>query len=234
MLDMKLYMNRGYINKSYIPRGIKSTYHMKQFSPVMANLSFGSTTTVTGTFDVGGRISHIVVAFNSYPANYPKYSPTDFSSGYVTQVTAGGISEVKNTTDAVSMIKQIQVKHGQSIYPQESYSLQTDGVAGSTNTNDLFRCYQDYCIMTDALRTPCGALMSYSEWMCNPIFVFKNKSHLNDISNIFSIRVDLNGILTIPTNVIVLGLYDSYLTFEYDQYAEVTSMTPSSAPPLIE
>ena len=27
----------------------------------------------------------------------------------------------------------------------------------TTNTNDLFRCYQDYCIMTDALRTPCGA-----------------------------------------------------------------------------
>ena len=31
MLDMKLYMNRGYINKSYVPRGVKTTYHMKQF-----------------------------------------------------------------------------------------------------------------------------------------------------------------------------------------------------------
>ena len=107
-------------------------------------------------------------------------------------------------------------------------------MAGSTNTNDLFRCYQDYCIMTDALRTPCGARMAYSEWMCNPIFVFKNKSQLNDISNLFSIRVELNGILAIPTNIIVLGLYDSYLTFDYNEYAEVTSMTPSSAPPLIE
>ena len=55
-----------------------------------------------------------------------------------------------------------------------------------------------------------------------------------DISNIFSIRVDLNGLLTIPTNIVILGLYDSYRTFEYNQYAEVTSMTPSSAPPMIE
>ena len=49
-----------------------------------------------------------------------------------------------------------------------------------------------------------------------------------------SIRVELNGILAIPTNIIVLGLYDSYISFEYNEYAEVTSMTPSSAPPLIE
>ena len=25
MLDMKLYMNRGYINKSYVPRSVKTT-----------------------------------------------------------------------------------------------------------------------------------------------------------------------------------------------------------------
>ena len=67
-----------------------------------------------------------------------------------------------------------------------------------------------------------------------PYFVLKNKSHMNDISNLFSIRVELNGILAIPTNIIVLELYDSYLTFNYNEYAEVTSMTPSRAPPLIE
>ena len=144
------------------------------------------------------------------------------------------VSQKTRIQHAISLLKQIQVKHGTAIYPQESYSLQTDGVAGSTNTNDLFRAYQDYCIMTDALRTPCGALLSYSEWVCNPVFVMKNKSHMNDISNLFSIRVELNGTLVIPTNIIVLGLYDSYLTFDYNEYAEVTSMTPSSAPPLIE
>ena len=231
---MKLFLNRGYIPKSYVPRSITATYHMKQFSPSISNLNQNSSTsTVTGTFDVGGRVTHIIVAFNVAPSLYPKYSPTDISCGYITQGTANGISEAKNTTDAVSLIKQLQVKFGTSIYPQESYSLQIDNNAGYSNTNDLFRCYQDYCIMTDALRTPCGALMSYSEWMCNPIFVFKNKANMNDISNIFSIKVDLNGQLGVPTNIIVLGLYDSYISFKYDEYAQVVEMIPSSAAPII-
>ena len=234
ILDMKLYLNRGYISKSHVPRSISATYHMKQFSPVVSNLNQNSSTsTVTGTFDTGGRVTHIIVAFNVAPSLFPKYSPTDISCGFVTQGTVNGISEAKNTTDAVSLIKQLQVKFGTSIYPQESYSLQIDTNAGYPNTNDLFRCYQDYCIMTDALRTPCGALMSYSEWMCNPIFVFKNKATLNDISNMFSIKVDLNGQLGVATNIVVLGLYDSYLTFKYNEYAEVIEMTPSSAPPMI-
>ena len=41
-------------------------------------------------------------------------------------------------------------------------------------------------------------------------------------------------IVAIPTNVVILALYDSYPTFEYHEYAEVTSMTPSSAAPMIE
>ena len=57
---------------------------------------------------------------------------------------------------------------------------------------------------------------------------------MNDISNLFSIRVDLNGQLGIPTNIIILGLYDSFLTLSYNEYAEVVEMVPSSAPPLIE
>ena len=52
---------------------------------------------------------------------------TDFSCGYVNQLTANAVSEVQNHTDAVSLIKQIQVKLGTCMYPQESYSLQTDG-----------------------------------------------------------------------------------------------------------
>ena len=119
------------------------------------------------------------------------------------------------------------------LLPKESYSLQIDNNGGYSNTNDLFRCYQDYCIMSDALRTACGALMSYSEWMCNPIFLFKNKANMNDISNIFSIKVDLNGQLGVPTNIVVLGLYDSYISFKYDEYAQVVEMIPSSAAPII-
>ena len=235
--DMKLYLNRGYITNTHVPRNIKASYYMKKFSPVVANLNSGtSTTTVTGTFDTAGKISHIIIGFNVNPSNYPKYSPNDFSCGYTARTfanIANGIAEDKNTTDAVSLIKQIQVKLGQSIYPQESYSLQIDTNGGYPNTNDLFRCYQDYCTFSDALRTPIGALLTFSQWSANPLFVFKTHQTQNDTSNIFSVKVDLNGQLGVASNIFILGLYDDFLTLEYDEFSRIKSLNHSAAAPLV-
>ena len=58
------------------------------------------------------------------------------------------------------------------------------------------------------------------------------KATMNDLSNIFSVKVDLNAKLQVATDTVVLGLYDSYLSFEYNEYGEVIQLTPSSAPPL--
>ena len=87
--------------------------------------------------------------------------------------------------------------------------------------------------MSDALRTPIGALMTYSQWRCNPIFIFKTRQTPNDTSNIFSIKVDLTTTLVTPTDIFVLGLYDSYLTLEYDEQARLVSMNPSPQEPLL-
>ena len=76
--------------------------------------------------------------------------------------------------------------------------------------------------------------MSYSQWMCNPVFVIKTHQSKNDTSNVFSVKVDLNGTLATPTDIYVVGLYDSYLTLEYDQFARLSSMLPSPAQPLLE
>ena len=59
--DMRLYLNRGYITSTYVPRNVKGTYYMKNFSPVVANLSLANTTTVTGTFDATGKITHVII-----------------------------------------------------------------------------------------------------------------------------------------------------------------------------
>ena len=174
------------------------------------------------------NISHVIIAFNVNPGDYPKYSTTDFSCGYT--VNAG--VEVKNTTDPVSLIKQIQLKLGQSIYPQESYSLQTDTNAGFSNTNDLVRCYQDFCTMTDALRTQCGSLMSFSQWAANPIFMFKTHQTQNDTSNIFSVRVDFNGTMNTPSNIVIPGLYDTVLSLEYDSYSRISGLSQSPVNPI--
>ena len=88
--------------------------------------------------------------------------------------------------------------------------------------------------MSDALRTPFGALMSYSQWMCNPLFVFKTHQSKNDTSNVFSVKVDLAGTLATPTDIYVVGLYDTYLTLEYDEFSRLKSLLPSPAVPLMD
>ena len=55
-----------------------------------------------------------------------------------------------------------------------------------------------------------------------------------DVSNVFSVKVDLNGTLATPTDIYVIGLYDSYLTLEYDQLSRLSSLLPSPAQPLLE
>ena len=80
---------------------------MKNFSPVVANLA-QATSTVAGTFDATGKITHIIVGFNVNAQGFPKYSQNDFSCGFkvrgvVADVQAGilaianGITEDKNT-----------------------------------------------------------------------------------------------------------------------------------------
>ena len=109
----------------------------------------------------------------------------------------------------MSVIRQIQVRLGQSLYPQETYALNVTpaGAGVRSITNDLFRCYQDYCVTTDALCTPAGALMSYSQWMCNPLFVFKTHQSKNDTSNVYIIKVDISAPLATPTDVYIYIYY---------------------------
>lgn len=173
-----------------------------------------------------GKISHVIIAFNANSGNF-KHSTNDFTAGFV----ADNINETKNTTDAVSLIKSIQLKLGQSIYPQESYSLQTDNNGRFPNTNDLARCYMDYCVMTNSF-TSYGTLLSYSQWVCQPIFVFKINQTQNDMSNIYSVRIDLNVALVVPTEVVILALYDTVLTLEYDAYARISSLSQMPVNPL--
>ena len=117
------------------------------------------------------------------------------------------------------MISSISLKLGQNIYPQESYNLATSTSGGNTthiiNTNDLFRVFQDYCVFSEGYRTG-SALMNFSQWKANPLFVFKMKQSANDTSNIFSLTANLTATSTVAFNAVILGLYDQYLTLGYD------------------
>ena len=86
--------------------------------------------------------------------------------------------------------------------------------------------------MTDALRTQCGSLESYSQWMCNPIFVFKTNQTQNDTSNIFSVKIDFNGTLRTACDIFLLGLYDTVLSLDYDEFSRIRSLAQAPVNPL--
>ena len=65
-------------------------------------------------------------------------------------------------------------------------------------------------------------------------FVFKTHQSKNDTSNVYSIKVDLSAPLATPTDLYIVGLYDTYLTLEYDDMSRLKSMLPSPAMPLME
>ena len=83
------------------------------------------------------------------------------------------------------------------------------------------------------MRTPIGALLTFSQWSANPLFVFKTHQTQNDTSNIFSVKVDLNGQLGVASNIFILGLYDDFLTLEYDEFSRIKSLNHSAAAPLV-
>ena len=113
--DMKLYLARAHVLS--IPRNIKHTYHLKQFSTYWSSLANpGNNNNFSFSFKENRRISHIAIAFvntSGSGTTFGKYSPTDFSSGF----SITGDTETKNTTDALSNISKLVVNFCGNIYP---------------------------------------------------------------------------------------------------------------------
>ena len=154
-----------------------------------------------------------------------KSSPTDFSSGF----SIAGNVETKNTEDAASLIKNVRLTFASNTYPQESYDLETD----QTSTNGKGRVYTDYTIASDALRTPCGALMDFSQWTQNQVYVMKLKHELNNISGAVSVLIDLvRKPVDMSTSCLVMGLGDEFFTMKFDDLSQSIYGALSSTPPI--
>ena len=151
---------------------------------------------------------------------------TDFSSGF----TIAGDTQTKNTNDALTLIKNVRITFASCTYPQESYNLETS--AG--NTNGKGRAYSDYTVASDALRTPCGALMDFSQWTNNQIYVFKLKHKVSNLSGNISVLVDLSATPATPTNCVILGLYDEYFHIKFDELSQCIYGALSPVPPIME
>ena len=68
----------------------------------------------------------------------------------------------------------------------------------------------------------------------NQIYVFKLKQNLNTTTGDCYVTVNTTANVTSATNVVIMGLYDEYLTLKYDEYSRITSLELNSTLPLSE
>ena len=145
-----------------------------------------------------------------------KYSPCDLSSGFVIATN----TETKNIADGQSLIQNVSITFAGQTYPQAIYNLQTSTSAANVvgTTNDLFKAFTDYTVFSDSgYCDRSGSLMIYSEWSNQQMYVFKTKQTLNNTSGNCYDTVNCTAPVTIPTNILVLGLYDEYLSLTFDE-----------------
>ena len=133
---------------------------------------------------------------------------------------------LKNTGDALSQISQVSIQFRGVTYPQAIYNLRTEGT--STN-NDLFKAFTDYTTFSDGLRDRNGSLMNWSEWQTQQIYIFKTRQTLNNVSGNCYVTINMTGNVTVPTSILVLGLYDEYLTLTFDELARITALKKESS-----
>ena len=217
--DMRLYLCRAHVTNTFVPRSVSQTIALKQFHPFITQLSLnGTTNTITAPMVADRRITHIIVAFLANQGTTFKSSPTDITSGFV----INGTGETANTADGQSLIQSVSVTFGGITYPQAVYNLKSDAVA--SNTNDLFKAFTDYTIFTGGYRDRSGLLMSADQWAANKIFVFNLRGSLNNTNGTCYLNVNLSAPMTVATNVMVLGLYEEFVTLTYDEYSRITEV----------
>ena len=71
--------------------------------------------------------------------------------------------------------------------------------------------------------------MSYSQFVINPIFVFKTKQHVKNLGGIGSINVSFNQVPTPGANAYILCLYDEFLTCYFNKDGELSGNIIASA-----
>jgi len=233
--DLRMYICKAYVPPKYIPRG-PVLHYMKSFWGSLQNLP-STNNNLTVSMDNRFRMTHIVIAFNNVTRELFKYSPTDISSGFVTTKDGNGLllaTETKIANDATNTIKYIQVNHNGYTYPQTPYNTYKDSVA--LNNNDWIRMYQDYLAFSDSFRDRSGNLMTFSQYLVNPIIVFRTRTSSSNINNTISIICNLasNVVLSTTSQMYVMGLYDNYMHIEFDEQSRKTRVSVTAGAPIID
>ena len=142
----------------------------------------------------------------------------------------------------MSLTQNVSITFGGATYPQAVYNLSSNvsnathyaAQGNASNTNDQGKAYSDYTVFTDSIRDRNGSLLSFSQWQANQVYVFKLKQNLNTTSGDCYVTVNTTANTASATNVIIMGLYDEYLTLKYDEYSRIRSLELNSTLPISE
>jgi len=202
----------------------KSNFYLKRFAPFQQQIPAGETNnTITVPFPENRHITHIVCAFLVNAASPFKSSPTDFHKGF----SIAGNVEAMNTNDPMSLLKTISVTIGGVTLPQAQYNLQNQlSSAGviTSNTNDLQKAYTDIVALTDNMRDRAGWCLNFDEWLNTQIYMFKVPKGMSNKNNTAYITVNASATVGIAATLQILPLFDEWIEFSYNDFAELQDM----------
>ena len=137
----------------------------------------------------------------------------------------------------MSLINKVSIAIDGVTYPQAVYNLSSNVSSAtpfvvtiplSSNTNDQWKAYSDYTVFTDSIRDRNSSLLYFSEWQANQIYVLKLKQNLNTTTGDCYVTINTTNDVTPSTNLFIMGLYDEYLTHNYDEYSRITRLELNS------
>ena len=208
------------VYQSSVPQSIQ--YHLKQYHISNSQIN-SSQMSIPFSAQVDKRVSHIIIGFVNN-RNIPfKSTITDFSCNFALNAADNKV-ESAITDDATSLLKSMSVTFAGYIYPTVPYELSIT----AESSNHWGIAYSDYvnnCVNVDR----CAPLMSYSQFVINPIFVFKTKQHVKNLGGSGSLNVSFNQTPTPGSSVYILCLYDEFITCYFNKDGELSGEILSSA-----
>ena len=205
------------IYQNSIPQSIQ--YQMKQYSISTYQIN-SSQLTIPFSSAADRRVSHIIVGFVNYRNKAFKNTITDFSPGFSVldkDVHPGNKTETFITNDATTLLKSLSVTFAGYIYPNSPYEL-THNV--NTSTNHWGTAYSDYvnnCVNLDR----CAPLLTFQQFIINPIFTFKTKQHVSNLGGSGNINVSFTQSPADGSTAYILCLYDEFMTCYFNKNGEL-------------
>ena len=92
----------------------------------------------------------------------------------------------------MSNTSKLTVSFGGNMYPMSPYNL-TIKTIGIASTNDLMKSFIEYVSNKDNLKDRPGALLDFSKYQVQNIYIFRTRQSIENLSSACSIQCELKA-----------------------------------------